>query len=169
MLRGTREPVPAHGLRPFIVTSTLGVSMGEQPTSPQQSEEEPLWKRIDRLARERGVTTTQLSKAADVTWAAAARWRKPPGPKKTDGAVPEWEHLAAVARALSMTIEELTGVYGKHEPTGAGWQAFKETTVYKSLTPEERILVIATPGLAGSDPKLSTWMLAAETQLSRRP
>lgn len=136
-------------------------------SSDRQHEAEPLWKRIDRLCEEKGVSTTDLAKAAGVTWAAAARWRKPPeAGKKNAGSVPKLPQLAAIARALSMTIDELRGIYEGHEPTGAGFEAFKGTTVYKSLSSDELIRVLATP--LPEDPPLASWLLAGEAQIAAR-
>lgn len=67
-----------------------------------------------------------------------------------------------------MTIDELRGVYGQHEPTGAGWIAFKGTTVYASLTDDERVRVIATPFPAESDPPMSAWLAIAEGHIAVR-
>jgi len=143
--------------------------MDAHRSSAPQHEAEPLWKRIDRLAREKHVTTTQLAKAAGVTWAAAKRWRKPPGDGKNDGSVPELPNLAAIARVFSMSIDELRGIYEKHEPTGEGWDGFKKTTVYKSLTPDEIVRVMATPFPDGSNPPMSAWLAIAEGHIAARP
>lgn len=131
----------------------------DQPTS----EGSAMWERIDALAKRKGVTTQQLADAADVTWAAAKRWRQP---KTKGGSEPSGENLRAIAGVLGVTTDELLRIYDGYEPQFASWQEFKGTETYKRLSVEQVKRVAATPWADDAIPTLSSWLAIAEAHLS---
>lgn len=138
-------------------------STSDRPASSEGRVE--LWERIDALMVERGVSVTDLQKAAGVTWAAAKRWRQPP----PLGAKPSGENLAAIARRLGVTVEELLRQWDGAEPTHASFQLFKTTDAYRRLTPRQLENVCLTRIPEDQEPTLGTWLAAAEVQFSTKP
>lgn len=149
----------------YLSLDASGVATLVSVTASASSPGHALWERIDQLCKERGVTTTDLQRAAGVTWASAARWRKPPEDR---GATPTGANLVAIAGAFGVTVEELLGIYDGNEPAGEAWAAFKQTAAYASLTDEERRRVAATPWGPGAYPTLTAWVAVAEAHRAAR-
>lgn len=95
-------------------------SGGDQPVLEGSAN----WERIDAAVRKAGLTTTELAKRTGVTFAAAARWRKPKG---KGGSEASGEHLRAIAEACGVTVDQLLRVYDGYDPPFASWLAFKGT------------------------------------------
>lgn len=121
------------------------------------------WERIDAAVRKAGLTTTELAKRTGVTFAAAARWRKPKG---KGGSEASGEHLRAIAEACGVTVDQLLRVYDGYDPPFASWLAFKGTQTYRRLSPEQVKAVAATPWADGTEPTLASWLAVAEGHLA---
>lgn len=114
--------------------------------------------RIDEAARRAGVSTTQLAKAAGVTWAAAKRWRQDP-PK---GSIPQPENMAAIAEVCGVTIEEIMGVAAGQAPPFPAWERFLDTPTGRELAPAHRRTLAALPWPPGQQPTVAAYLMAAE-------
>lgn len=137
----------------------------EQNTQLASEGPAKLWERIRDLQERKDVSSTQLAKAADVTWHTAQRWALPP---ERGGSVPEARQLPAIARELGVTIDELMRVYDGHEPPYESWQAFRETDTFRRLNERQRRLVAAHPWDDDEEPTLGSWLAIAEGHLSTR-
>lgn len=106
--------------------------------SVQPIEGEALWERIDSATRRAGKKTSDLARAAGVTWAAAKRWRMPPHVERgKSGSEPGLEHLYAIAKELGVTVDELRGLIDEYNPPGEAWARFLETEEGRSASEAE--------------------------------
>ncbi len=126
----------------------------------RQSEPDPdviaLGRRIDAIATEKDIDTTQLQKAAGVTWAAADRWRK-------GKARPKIGHLRAIARVLGVKLDDLLGPED-YEPPYAAWLAFLETPTGKEIarSPERKRWLATQYFPDDEEPTVATYLTLAE-------
>ena len=123
-----------------------------------------LGERIDAAATRAGVNTTQLAKAAGVTWAAAKRWR-------AGASAPKSDNLAAIAEVCGVTLEELLGVAEGQDPPWEAWEAFIETAEGGAMTAGERRALQAIPWPPGRAPTVASYQiaLAAVRSTTARP
>jgi transcriptional regulator with XRE-family HTH domain len=119
--------------------------------------------KIDAAATRANVTTTAIAKEAGVTFAAASRWRK-------GKAMPEGEHLLAIARACRVSPDEFEGLLDATEPQ---WPAWRELLALEGarLNADEKKRIARSVRLMlkdGEVPELPTLQLAAAAVRSLR-
>ncbi len=122
-----------------------------------------LGERIDARATELRITTTQISEAAGVTWAAAQRWRK--GRSRPSAA-----NLLAIARVLRMSPTEFADLLDERAPAWAAWDELLRLEGDR-LSDAQRARVIRAVRMmldVDQEPSLAALQLAAAAVPSRR-
>jgi transcriptional regulator with XRE-family HTH domain len=114
-----------------------------------------LAERIDEACHEAGVNTTQLAAACDVTFAAAARWRK-------GRSEPHGKNLRRIAEVCRVSVDELLGVMDGQEPPFTAWRQFALTEAFSGLSASQRKFVARLPWPEGQQPTLAAYLIAAE-------